>query len=138
MNLELFNSYEYYLGQESKIVWLVSTDQFDYVRELWTCCGRRTGRLKAGVAGHIVGYSELSKTAKSFEQCSFHRRIFYVCEHDRHTGDDAYKIGAPCEAVDPRTVTPGVRGELTDRAWGAPLATPKKIPSKVEVLSEEW
>ncbi|MFE2703221.1 DUF6009 family protein [Streptomyces mirabilis] len=28
---------------------------------------------------------------------------------------------APSEAVDPRTVAPRVWGEITERAWGAPL-----------------
>ncbi|MFF3685728.1 DUF6009 family protein [Streptomyces sp. NPDC002187] len=31
------------------------------------------------------------------------------------------KSTAPSETVDPRTVTPRVWGELTERAWGGPF-----------------
>ncbi|WP_406261380.1 DUF6009 family protein [Streptomyces chartreusis] len=33
-----------------------------------------------------------------------------------------YRSSVPAEAVDPRTVAPGVWGEVTERAWGAPMS----------------
>ncbi|GHF56250.1 hypothetical protein GCM10010504_25520 [Streptomyces griseus] len=52
----------------------------------------------------------------------FIRRVFWVKEYDRsEQPDGTYGTAAPSEAVDPRTVAPGVWGELTERAWGGPL-----------------
>ncbi len=52
---------------------------------------------------------------------TFKRRVFWIKEHDRsEQPDGVYKSDAPSEAVDPRTVTPGVWGGRTDRALGVP------------------
>jgi Family of unknown function (DUF6009) len=67
----------------------------------------------------IVGYTELQADFRDNSLPGmFHRRVFWVKSYDRccePTG--TYETGAPAEAVDPRTVQPGVEGELTDRAW---------------------
>jgi hypothetical protein len=43
--------------------------------------------------------------------------------HDRYfEPEGCYRHGAPAEARDPRTIAPGRRGEITDRAWGGPRA----------------
>lgn len=50
------------------------------------------------------------------------RRIFFLRPGDRDSAPNgAYATAAPMEAVDPWTVKPGVRGELTERAWGRPF-----------------
>ncbi|WTA32210.1 DUF6009 family protein [Streptomyces chartreusis] len=44
-------------------------------------------------------------------------------EHDRSEQPNGmYRSSVPAEAVDPRTVAPGVWGEVTERAWGAPMS----------------
>ncbi|MFB7370330.1 DUF6009 family protein [Streptomyces sp. NPDC056222] len=53
---------------------------------------------------------------------AFARRVFWVKEHDRSRPDGVYNSGALTEAVDPRTVAPGVWGELTEPAWGGELS----------------
>lgn len=55
--------------------------------------------------------------------------MFYLKPGDRGAApddplppDDPYAPpGAPCGAVDPRTVAPQTPGVLTERAWGGPL-----------------
>ncbi|MEU0278300.1 DUF6009 family protein [Streptomyces sp. NPDC006195] len=47
--------------------------------------------------------------------------VFWVKDYDRsELPNGTYGTSAP-SAVDPRTVAPGVWGELTERAWGGPL-----------------
>ncbi|MFF3620344.1 DUF6009 family protein [Streptomyces sp. NPDC002467] len=73
--------------------------------------------------GRRVGYSVLKSDAPSGDTPGrFVRRVFRVKDYDRsEQPDGTYKRSAPSEAVDPRTVAPGVWGELTERAWGSPL-----------------
>ncbi|MFD3504642.1 DUF6009 family protein [Streptomyces sp. NPDC058678] len=52
----------------------------------------------------------------------FIRRVFWVKEHDRsEQPDGTYKTSAPSEAVDPRTLSPGVWG-IDGTRLGAPLS----------------
>jgi hypothetical protein len=45
--------------------------------------------------------------------------VFWLKDYDRDSGHGTYlEVSAPSEAVDPRTVAPGVSGQLTARAWG--------------------
>ncbi|MFJ2098373.1 DUF6009 family protein [Streptomyces anulatus] len=72
--------------------------------------------------GRRVGCSVLKSDAPSGDTGRFVRRVFWVKDYDRSEQPDGmYKTSAPSEAVDPRTVAPGVLGELTERAWGGPL-----------------
>jgi hypothetical protein len=109
--------------QEESIVWDEDVSRLDYVREIelsayarrrptpWHGEGRRVGYTVLGADAHNDGYPR-----------AFQRRLFFLKKHDRDSAPDGvYSLGAPCEAVDPRTIRPGYRGVLTDRAWGGPL-----------------
>ena len=111
------------LATEERIVWLIPTDDIDYVREGFygTTCRRGRVRPLAGRGSIVVGYAELAKSPHR-GRTFYTRRVFWLAPHDRHLDPEGvYAKGSPCEAVDPRTVAPGVPGELTDRAWGAPV-----------------
>ena len=98
---------------ETKIVWLEDINHLDYVRESIDIKIRRPSRKPSGPPGRVVGYAEVDKKIGGFYYC----RVFWLKDYDRDSGNDTYRECAPCEAVDPRTVSPGVSGVLTDRAW---------------------
>lgn len=113
------------IAYEDGIVWTEDVDGFDYVRQSveWFAVSRRRPIAWRG-AGRRVGYSVLRDDAPSGEDAPgrFVRRIFWVKGCDRcDQPSGTYRTSAPSEAVDPRTVAPGVWGALTERAWGAPL-----------------
>ena len=105
---------------ETRIVWDEDVSSLDYVREgIYAVAGyRRRGPVRT--PGRRVGYAEVSRNEGG---PVIHRRIFWLAEHDRDSEPDGcYASGAPSEAVDPRTVRPGVPGRLTERAWGGVVA----------------
>jgi hypothetical protein len=112
------------LADEAEIVWEEDPSNFDYVREYaLTTCGRKRIAKWTG-EGRRVGYAVLRPDAPH----DFHfpgrftRRIFFLKDHDRDSQPNGlYNTGAPCEAVDPRTISPGVPGRLTTRAWAERL-----------------
>ena len=106
------------LRHEGRIVWLRDIGPLDCVREdLWQVPFRRRAPRKGALPGRLVGYAELRPDAPG-DNGRFWRRVFWLKEYDRDSGAGPYlRVGAPCEAVDPRTVAPGVPGELTERAW---------------------
>ena len=108
---------------EDSIVWLEDVDRLDYVREVDEFYAHNRARpVKWRGAGRLVGYAVLKPDAPSRHPGSFVRRVFWVAKHDRDSEPEGtYRTSAPCEAVDPRTVRPGYRGELTERAWGRPF-----------------
>lgn len=111
---------------ESRIVWLLPINDLDYVREVVVNTRRRKGQPPYYRGFIIVGYSELSENAKSTRPAyEFFRRVFWLRDNDRKAPNDdgGYQKGAPGEAIDPRTVSPGVMGKLTERAWGKPLSS---------------
>lgn len=103
--------------QEMNIVWLTPPDALPrYIRQASQVTGRRRGRPRFDRPGQLVAYAELGPdTPNDGTPGSFTRRYFYLAPHDPYEGS-----GAPIEAVDPITVTPG-QGRLTERAWGGPL-----------------
>lgn len=111
------------LEHEEQIVWTEDVSGFDYVRQTVERLSM-TRRKPVGWhgTGRRVGYSVLKSDAPSGDTGRFVRRVFWVKDYDRsEQPDGTYKTSAPSEAVDPRTVAPGVWGELTERAWGGPL-----------------
>ncbi|MGW6144418.1 DUF6009 family protein [Streptomyces sp. NPDC055140] len=112
------------LSQEVGIVWVEGQEvveaTYDYVRWMFEKTRNRTGRPSGAMrAGRIVGYAELSGNAEPTEPSRrYRRRVFYVKDNDRSEPDGQYQDATPHEAVDPRTVLPGVYGRLTDRARG--------------------
>ncbi len=120
------------LRHEERIVWTEDVDGFDYVREsVTTEAGTRTRPVAWHGSGRRVGYSVLRSDAPSSSSTGkFTRRIFWVKEHDRsERPDGVYKTTMPSEGVDPRTVAPGVWGEVTERAWGSQLPVPSGAPA---------
>ncbi|MFG2128333.1 DUF6009 family protein [Streptomyces sp. NPDC048751] len=112
------------LEHEERIVWSGDVEGFDYVRQsVARSVSSRSAPVPWNGPGRRVGYAVLRTDAPSGEvPGKFVRRVFWVKEHDRSEQPDGlYKTSAPSGAVDPRTVAPGVWGELTERAWGAPF-----------------
>ncbi|MFB6631991.1 DUF6009 family protein [Streptomyces sp. NPDC056362] len=112
------------MEHEEQIVWTEDVGGFDYVRQ--SVDHFSTTRQKPvgwHGTGRRVGYSVLKSDAPSGDTPGrFTRRVFWVKDYDRSgQPNGTYKTSAPSEAVDPRTVAPGVWGELTERAWGSPL-----------------
>lgn len=113
------------ISSEEAIVWLDNLERYDYVRESLDCwTPRRRGRIRWPL-GRLIGYTELRRDAAPWMPAddigpaAFVRRVFWVKEHDRSEQPDGiYAVGCPVEAVDPRTVTPGVLGDKTTRTWG--------------------
>jgi hypothetical protein len=113
------------LTAEEAIVWLEDTTAFEYVREHFQLCGtrRRGPAFDFHRSGRIVGYAVLRAAARNNSGIPhlFLRRVFWVKPHDRSEDPTGcYAADVPAEAIDPRTVRPGVPGELTDRARGLP------------------
>lgn len=108
---------------EENIVWLADLADLDYVRESEAFAERPRGPIEFRGPGRLVGYSELRSDAPSTGgpgPASFLRRVFWLKPYDRGEGPDAtYAAGTPAEAVDPRTVSPGVPGWQTCRSWFA-------------------
>ena len=107
------------LQHEARIVWLESIERLDYVRESMLLHTKRKGRVRWPV-GRLIGYSEIDAEYRNFDRC-YRRRVFWLKKYDRDSGDSTYLKSAPTEAVDPRTVFPGIPGALTTRAWGRDL-----------------
>lgn len=101
---------------EVEIVWEEPPEQYDYVRVRAGRAGTRT----RSVPFHRfkrVGYAVLADDAPNIGRPGqFRRRVFWLKDHDRaYEPDGVYANQGPSEAVDPRTVAPGVRGEKTER-----------------------
>ena len=109
------------LAHEADIVWLEDTDGLDYVRQiqLWLHTRAAVPPKRDRDAG-LVGYATLRADAPNDWPGVFIRRGFKLADHDRarDPGGVYGKGGAPCEAVDPRTVRPGFAGLRTARAEG--------------------
>jgi len=112
------------IEDESEIKWLMDISNMDYVRQSMDIyCSRRNTKPRH-TSGTLVGYAILKPDTPTYENRHYRRRFFWLKEHDRYYEPEGiYKTGAPTEAVDPRTVTPGVAGDLTERALGMPLKT---------------
>jgi hypothetical protein len=122
------------IRDEVRIVWTEDVSALDYVREtLSVDAGTRRGPVPWRGHGRRVGYSVLRADAPSgIAPGKFSRRVFWIKDHDRSEQPNGiYQTAAPSEAIDPRTVSPGVWGEITERAWGGPLPAVKpQAPAK--------
>jgi len=114
------SEYDQAVQYEDGIVWLEDPEGFYYVRETIELMHfRRRQPPWRGRDGRLVGYSVLTLTAPSTFPGMFLRRLFWLKDYDRDSGDPIYSRGAPCEAVDPRHVKPGVQSQGPDRWEGA-------------------
>ncbi|WP_327309951.1 DUF6009 family protein (plasmid) [Streptomyces sp. NBC_01298] len=110
---------------EADLVWLEDISRLDYVRQSLDRLPTRRGRPAYHRDGRIVGYAVLGPGAKpSRNSGTFRRRVFWLLPHDRDTAPEGlYATGAPAEAVDARTLAPGVKGCKTERSEGGPMSS---------------
>jgi hypothetical protein len=116
------------ISQEKELIWLEGIDRLDYVREnRYECAGAITsfdgppttfGETPPGYSSiRLVGYTTLRPDAVAPAT----RRYFTLKGYDRDSEPNGtYAENRPWEAVDPRTVAPGVPGWQTQRAIGYP------------------
>ncbi|MFJ8547220.1 DUF6009 family protein [Streptomyces sp. NPDC093586] len=110
------------LAHEEGLVWLEDISRLDYVRQSLDRLPTRRGKPAYHRDGRLVGYARLGAAAKpSRSSGTFRRRVFWLLPHDRDADPEGlYATGAPAEAVDPRTLTPGNKGHKTERSEGGP------------------
>ncbi|ANW22302.1 DUF6009 family protein [Streptomyces clavuligerus] len=110
------------LAHEVELVWLEDIEPLDYVRQSLDRLPTRRGRPAYHRDGRMVGYAVLGPKARSSRASgTFLRRVFWLLPHDRDGRPDGlYTSGAPSEAVDPRTIKPGIKGYKTQRSEGGP------------------
>jgi len=110
------------ISYETALVWLEEVSDLDYVRQSLDRLPTRQGRPAYHRAGRMVGYAQLDPRAKpSRSSGTFRRRVFWLLPHDRDSMPHGlYAIGAPAEAIDPRTLAPGNKGRKTERSEGGP------------------
>ncbi|MFC8349575.1 DUF6009 family protein [Streptomyces sp. NPDC057280] len=108
------------LTDEAEVVWLEDIDDLDYVRQALDKVTTRRGKPRYSRDGRIVGYTNLKAGADSDPDSGlFPRRVFFLLPHDRDTEPAGpYTVGAPGEAVDPRTIEAGKVGMKTTRSQG--------------------
>ncbi|MDW4903321.1 DUF6009 family protein [Streptomyces californicus] len=110
------------ISHEIEFVWLEETTDLDYVRQSLDRLPTRRGKPPYHRDGRMIGYALLSPQAKASRSSgTFRRRVFWLLPHDRDTQPQGlYATGAPAEAVDPRTLAPGIKGFKTERSEGGP------------------
>ena len=102
---------------EAEIVWNEDVRELSYVRESLMPYRRRRGAVRWHT-GRTIGYSTLRPDSPGLGGGWFLRRVFWLAPHDRKGAiAGEYPPGGhlPSEAVDPRTVRPGVLGAQTTR-----------------------
>jgi hypothetical protein len=106
------------LVHELEIIWLEDIAEIDYVRQgAYLLRGRSVAPPRVAGERRVVGYATVGQEARRVGGHCL-RRVFWLKTYDRALAPDGpYISGVPAEAVDPRTVRPGVLGELTDRAY---------------------
>lgn len=117
------------IAHESEIVWLEPIDELDYVRQSLDRLQSRRGRPPYHRDGRMVGYATLSGTAKASRVSgTFLRRVFWLLPHDRdQQPHGSYASSSPSEAIDPRTLAPGVTGHKTQRSAGPPSPAMREL-----------
>jgi hypothetical protein len=105
---------------EAEIVWLEDISNMDYVREgNWSRTRPYCKPPKSDKTQTVVGYSVLKPGIKSALGDVYMRRVFTLRPEDRfYDSSGIYQADSPAEAVDPKTVQPGVRGIKTDKVRG--------------------
>jgi hypothetical protein len=96
------------LAYERSILWLMDIGAVRFVRTVEVRCARsRRGALNLSTGERVIGYSKLTLDApRNRETDCYTRRLFYLKPSDTDEGSRV-----PRDAVDPRTILPGVRGE---------------------------
>jgi hypothetical protein len=94
------------LAYEKSIVWTEDITSLEYVRVTTIHSARsRRGPLQAAGKVRVVGYAKLTSNApRNPDGTTYSRRMFYV------KSDEASSSSRPQDAVDPRSVLPGLPG----------------------------
>ncbi|MFF2518252.1 DUF6009 family protein [Streptomyces sp. NPDC058086] len=110
------------LAHETGLVWLEDITDLEYVRQSLDRLPTRGCLPSYHRDGRMVGYAVLGPTARASRASgTFLRRVFWLLPHDRDGQPQGlYASGAPSEAIDPRTLAPGVKGYKTQRSKGGP------------------
>jgi hypothetical protein len=97
------------LAFEKSVVWLRPLESLDFVRVALVRRARsRRGPLVADGAGVVVGYTKLTTDApRDPKTGAFCRRLFYLRDEDSQLNMNQF----PPDAIDPRTVLPGIAGD---------------------------
>lgn len=94
------------LRDEISIKWLENPGRFRYLREAVVLTPSRNQSVQLGGSGRrLIGYGVLRSGVRGFgrPQRRWHRRRFWFVKDGDECGESL-----PAEAVDPRTVWPGV------------------------------
>lgn len=95
------------LEDEEEIIWLEDVSEARYVREALMLVKNSRGKPEIEADDtRVVGYANLVSEADCATGYAF-RRVFTLRDYDPY-GRQPYQM--PTEAVDPRTVEPGVPG----------------------------
>ena len=99
------------LAYEKSIVWTEDVSRLPFVRVATVDTARsRRGPLQAAGDLRVVGYAKLTANAPlNADGKTYSRRMFYV------KGDDERGSDSVPQAIDPRTVLPGVAGKQPGR-----------------------
>lgn len=95
------------LAYEKSIMWLEDIDPIRFVRTVEVRCARsRRGALNLSTGERVIGYAKLTPDAPRDPKTDHYtRRLFYL-----KASDTDPRSSVPPDAVDPRTILPGVRG----------------------------
>lgn len=112
------------LVHETELVWCEDIADLDYVRQSLDRVPSRKRKPPYHRGGRMVGYATIGPEAKASRASGTHlRRVFWLAPHDRDEEPDGlYATAAPSEAVDPRTLHPGIKGYKTERSEGGPAS----------------
>ena len=96
------------LAYERSILWIKNIDHVRFVRTVEVRCARsRRGALNLSSGERVIGYAKLTSNAPRDRKTDcFTRRLFYL-----KPSDSDEQSSVPKDAVDPRTILPGVRGK---------------------------
>lgn len=99
------------LAYERSIVWLEDIDRLPFVRVVEVRCAKsRRGKLLLNGSERVVGYTKLMADApRDLVTSRFTRRLFYLKDGDEQL------TTPPEQAIDPRTLLPGVLGQRPAR-----------------------
>ena len=117
------------LVHELDIIWFEDIDEIDYVRQdAFLLRGRSTAPPRHAGERRIIGYATVDHASRRVGGYCL-RRVFWLNPYDRALDPcGPYFRGVPVEAVDPRTVRPGVLGEVSKRAFdGSPQEAKRTI-----------
>ena len=105
------------LAYEKSILWLENIDTFRFVRTVEVRCSRsRRGPLNLSTGERVIGYAKLTPDApRDPNTDNYTRRLFYL-----NPTDVDPLASVPPDAIDPRTVLPGLPGKAPIITVGPP------------------